>query len=161
MISDRKDGEDFSNNPQKKYIFEPITDREKAKAVLDSFATSLESLKRGEEFRSQMAEKFIEYGNLLGIKSGEEFVGFGAFYDNDQITREAFLSMIAIKEAYRGLGVGSVLLKEISSLAKKQGMESIKLEVNKGNEKAISFYQQKQFVVVSKTDNSYIMQKSL
>lgn len=141
----------------KKYTFEKVTDKERAKVVLDTFADCLASLRRGEQYREQMAEKFIDYGNIICINLEAQLIGFAAFYDNDYESKEAFLSMIAVKNDCRGLGVGSILLQEIFSQIKKKGMKSIKLEVQKGNTKAINFYKEKGFVNAGETDKSYIM----
>lgn len=141
----------------KKYTFEKVIDREKAKVTLDIFADCLLSLKKGEQYRMQMAEKFIDYGNIICIKMKEEVVGFGAFYDNNQEQKEAFLSMIAVKDEYRDLGVGSMLLHEILLQVKKKGMKSVKLEVLKNNGRAIDFYKGKGFVNTGETEKSYIM----
>lgn len=65
------------------------------------------------------------------------------------------LAMSVFKE-YRGLGVGTALLKELISLLKSKGYSRISLSVQKDNY-AVKMYQQVGFTILKEVDEEYIM----
>jgi ribosomal protein S18 acetylase RimI-like enzyme len=54
---------------------------------------------------------------------------------------------IAVREKYRGLGVGSMLMDRCEIYAKERGTRRIELEVFGKNEKAIALYKRRGYVV--------------
>ena len=65
------------------------------------------------------------------------------------------LAMSVFKE-YRGLGVGTALLKELISLLKSKGYSRISLSVQKDNY-AVKMYQKIGFTILKEVDEEYIM----
>ena len=65
------------------------------------------------------------------------------------------LAMSVFKE-YRGLGVGTALLKELISTLKSKGYSRISLSVQKDNY-AVKIYQQVGFTILKEVDEEYIM----
>ena len=65
------------------------------------------------------------------------------------------LAMSVFKE-YRGLGVGTALLKELISLLKSKGYSRISLSVQKDNY-AVKMYQKVGFTILKEVDEEYIM----
>ncbi len=56
-----------------------------------------------------------------------------------------FLSKFYLKRSMRGIGAGSRMLSECVKKAQAENLPSIYLTVNKGNEKAIRFYERHEF----------------
>jgi ribosomal protein S18 acetylase RimI-like enzyme len=81
-----------------------------------------------------------------------------------------FLSKIYLKRSMRGIGAGAWMLSECAKKAKAENLSSIYLTVNKGNEKAIRFYERYQFKKMISLEkdigrgfimNDWLMEKSL
>lgn len=139
-----------------------IYNQEEIEAVLHKFSTSLQSLTQGEEFRKEMAIKFLKYGNVLVVEKSEgDICGFVAYYMNDFISREAYISMIAVLPPYRKNGYGKSLLDSVIQDARKKEMKSVCLEVDKGNNKAIDFYRENGFYVIKATERSNFMKYNI
>ena len=135
-----------------------IYNQEEIEAVLYKFSTSLRSLTQGEEFRKEMAIKFLKYGNVLVAEKFEGCIcGFAAYYMNDFISREAYISMIAVLPPCRKNGYGKSLLDSIIQEAREKEMKSVCLEVDKSNNRAIDFYRENCFYVTKVTENSNFM----
>ena len=138
-----------------------LKDKIEIKKILDDFSCCLPSLEKGEEQREMMAQKFSNFSEFLVIYIQEEIAGFVAFYANNCVEKIAYISMIAVKKNFRQQGVGALLLKECESVARKNGMKKIKLEVLKENSTAISFYQKKGFLFSEKREDALYMIKIL
>lgn len=57
-----------------------------------------------------------------------------------RIIDEGHITNVAVHSDYRGLGIGSMLVSELLSLCKKEGINSFTLEVRKSNEIAQNLY---------------------
>ena len=57
-----------------------------------------------------------------------------------RILDEGHITNVAVHSDYRGLGIGSMLVSELLSLCKKDGINSFTLEVRKSNEIAQKLY---------------------
>lgn len=62
-----------------------------------------------------------------------------AFYCNDEIQNQAYLSYLYIKPGNRNQGIGQMLLRKAILHSQTCGMKSIKLETS-GDNQAISLY---------------------
>lgn len=67
---------------------------------------------------------------------------------------------IAVKEGYRGQGIGEKLMQSMFKLLKNQGYEQCSLSVQKTN-KAFNLYQRLGFETIDKNSEDYIMLKQL
>lgn len=63
---------------------------------------------------------------------------------------------MSVSKEYRGLGIGSSLLKELLSALKSAGYSKISLSVQKANY-AVKIYTQAGFTVVDENSEEYIM----
>lgn len=63
---------------------------------------------------------------------------------------------ISLFEQYRGLGIGTGMLKEMLSLLKKHGYERVSLSVQKANS-AAKMYQKLGFRVISENEEEFLM----
>jgi ribosomal-protein-alanine N-acetyltransferase len=71
-------------------------------------------------------------GFILGVRNGVE---------------SARVLMLSVDEKYRHNGIGSSLLEEFFSIAKKKGIKKVSLEVRVDNREAIKFYMGKGFAI--------------
>lgn len=62
------------------------------------------------------------------------------FVDKEAFPKEWYLDSIVVHKKYRGLGIGSILLKEMDHLAINAGYRTIGLNVDIGNPKAKKLY---------------------
>lgn len=138
-----------------------LKEKEEIFNVLQTFAPFLNSLQQGEIYQREMAEKFSKNAEFYLLSMQECYVGFIAFYANDRVNHVAYLSMVAVSDGYRRLGIGQTLLSVCMEKAKENGMKTLQLEVRKNNATALSFYQKNGFKTFSETENSYYMKKNL
>lgn len=93
-----------------------------------------------QNFIEKIAKKYYERSYFAEARYEGILMGVIAFYCNDDVMKEAFLSMIVVKQEYQKIGVGKKLLLYMESVCQKYGMEKIKLNVAGTNLKAQSFY---------------------
>ena len=76
--------------------------------------------------------------------------------DYGHINNETPSLAISLYKEYRGLGIGTALMKEILALLKTHGYERVSLSVQKANY-AVKLYQKVGFEIVQEKDEEYIM----
>lgn len=131
------------------------------KSILREFSDSLHSLRFGRIDIDAFSEKIQKNGWLCVCAEEDEIKGFAVFYANNHQTREAFLSMIAVKQKYRKDGIGSRLLMFVEKKSYQAGMRFLRLEVKKENSGAIIFYEKKGFSTCGSTEESLFMRKEI
>lgn len=105
------------------------------------------SLSDSEINLERLSKKFFEYAKIYAVYDDEQLCnGMIAFYVNDKKEKIAYISLLAVKSEYRRKKIGSLLMQIVEKVAKQSGMQSIKLEVKKENNKAISFYKKNGYV---------------
>ncbi|MDE6472120.1 MAG: ribosomal protein S18-alanine N-acetyltransferase [Clostridia bacterium] len=87
----------------------------------------------------------------VGIFDGE-LVCYYSFYD---ICNEGNINNLAVKENYRGKGIGKFLLEDMINLAKERRISALTLEVNENNTVAIQLYRKFGFAVEGKRSKFY------
>lgn len=111
---------------------------------------------------SQYSEKLVHHGKVWTHYDMGKPVSIIAGYFNDETTRTAYLSMLAVAEEYQGKRLASSLLSEFEDYAIKSGMNYVKLEVRKHNFVAQELYNKFGYKIISDaSDTSYYMQKKL
>lgn len=75
--------------------------------------------------------------------AGEQIVGFALYYIRYSTWKgqRMYLEDIIVTEAWRGKGIGSLLMERLMEVAKEQGFSGINWQVLDWNEPAIKFYQ--------------------
>lgn len=76
---------------------------------------------------------------------GDSLLGLIVFYSNDQITKTAYIPMIAVRPDAQKNKVGTCLLSQCIEKSIQNDMHYLKLEVNRHNEAAIRFYEKNGF----------------
>ncbi|MBN1805924.1 MAG: GNAT family N-acetyltransferase [Sedimentisphaerales bacterium] len=89
-------------------------------------------------------EKLIEKSVMFVAREDEEVVGIIAFYCNDDIQHQAYLTYFFVKKDKRRKGIGKILLDKSMSYSKKCGMKSMKLATLAENQ-ATSIYRRNGF----------------
>lgn len=105
--------------------------------------------------------KLYKYATIFTYYNGSQLKGFIAYYSNDTLKENAFLTIIIIDKDSRGGGIGRLLLESSISDLIKKGFKNYKLEVLKGNEKAILLYEKYGFEIVNDIGESYLMNLDL
>lgn len=87
----------------------------------------------------EYCQKLMAKASFFAIKQKGKIVGLIAFYCNDQIQKQAYLSYLYVIPDKRRQKIGRTLLQKAMLFAQKNGMESMKLETWYLNQ-AISLY---------------------
>lgn len=79
---------------------------------------------------SGFAQKLSDHAEVILLLSEENYIiGFEAFYVNNYKAKEAFLSLIAAEDQYRGGGYARSLLSKCLDICSAKAMQRLKLEV--------------------------------
>ena len=106
-------------------------------------------------------DKIHEFGIFIAAKANNIVLGYAVMYANDKITKEAFVTLICVKEEFQGKGIGSLLMADCYQKAIIAGMRSMRLEVLKADSTQKNFYEKQGFRIVGETEDRCIMQKQL
>lgn len=91
-----------------------------------------------------LARMILSRGRMVTLvaKKDKEMIGYASliFPRFSKLKGNAYLT-ISIRQAYRGVGIGSELMYEAELAAKKEGARRIELEVFAKNEKALRLYE--------------------
>lgn len=86
--------------------------------------------------------KTITYASaFIAQNEAREFLGVVSFYANDKIDYTAYLSLLAVEDGARGMGIGGKLLCCAEAAAKEKNMKYMRLSARKNNVNAIRFYE--------------------
>jgi len=66
-----------------------------------------------------------------------------------------YLGSIAVREEYRGKGIGTELIKKCAEMAEKLGFDSVWLEVSVNNRTAIEIYEKSGFIIYETLKHFY------
>ena len=94
----------------------------------------------------EIFDKIDKYAEFFVACSEGDVCGYAAMYNNNLVTKAAYITMIAVRDVYQGKQIGSRLMEVCIDSAVKMGMRTIRLEVSKSNLKAAAFYQKTGFV---------------
>lgn len=109
----------------------------------------------------QYVEKILENADIIPFFSGQELLGFIAFYNNHPDKEVAFLSLILLSKEARGKGIGKILLQASIHFLIKNGTKNYQLEVLQTNQKAKNLYLSLGFTIYGKKGPFYTMNKTL
>jgi ribosomal protein S18 acetylase RimI-like enzyme len=87
------------------------------------------------------AEKLSGRGFVYSAEADGLLAGFAAFYANDLDSFTAYLTHIAVADAFQGMGIGRMLMRTCMDVSKGAGMRKVKLEVDTANAAAIGLYE--------------------
>lgn len=101
----------------------------------------------------------------IGLAAEVDKMAVGAVWgrimnDYGHIDNDTPSLAISLYKDYRGLGIGTALMKEMLRILKERGYKQTSLAVQKANY-AVKMYQKTGFVIVDENDEEYIMLCSL
>jgi len=105
-------------------------------------------------------EKIYLRSSRYEIWISNELIALLAFYNNIS-ANEIYVTSISISEKYQGMGYGKYLFQKLFAQAKFDEVKSVRLEVKHYNERALSFYNSLNFVVISKQNLNLVLEKTL
>ena len=104
-----------------------------------------------------IVEKLYASGEIL-VAYNTQMLGYCAVYANDYKGWEGYISLICVESRFQNQHIGQGLLKSAFNLLINKGMRRVRLEVNKSNHRAISFYLKNHFTFTGEeTDSSRYM----
>ena len=110
----------------------------------------------------EFAEKILRHGVALVATTPQgKDIGVAAFYCNDQVSHQAYLTHLAVNPECRGRGVASALLECAKGESRQAGMQSMRLEVYASNVEAKKFYELSGFVETGSCESSSPDRQSL
>lgn len=126
-----------------------VKDREEIEHILEDFQDEpfLGALKE-EAKRAELAEKLSKFGFLLAVIHNGRVAAFATGYANDHQTKCGYGSIWAVRS---NLGLVSVKVAmqtviEVVYYMREQGMDYVRLEVQKSNKHAKAIYERMGFV---------------
>jgi ribosomal protein S18 acetylase RimI-like enzyme len=128
-----------------------LTSYQKAQVVCvhDEIAGMVVGFTEGEQL-AELYETETLFGKLLGVRG--LWVLIVMLFMPDSFGKaqpgEFYLYSLAVFPQYRGQGLGKKLLEAVEFRAKKQGFNTISLDVNGDNTRAVTFYKQAGYRIV-------------
>jgi [ribosomal protein S18]-alanine N-acetyltransferase len=105
--------------------------------------------------------KIISNATIASYTITGKIAGFMAYYNNDPIKKNAFLTMLLVDKVHQGKQIGNLLLDLSIQDLKKSGFHSYSLEVLKTNKKATQLYEKFGFEVKEVRNEIWLMSKTL
>ena len=136
-----------------------ITEKEQIETIVLEFKSDLYDKTSIDSRLNELAQKYADLATFIVLQGNKSNIGYVAFYCNDNISYQAFISMIVIKKEEQNKGKGKELLNEVIKITKKAGMWSSGLEVVKDNDIAVRFYERNGFYKVNEKEKKYFMKK--
>lgn len=102
-------------------------------------------------------EKIMSNAVIIPYYSKSYLRGFIAYYANDVLKQDAYLTIIIIDKKIQGEGLGKLLLKSSILDLISKGYCNYSLEVLKSNRYAIEFYKKHGFIIEKNTEFSCLM----
>lgn len=92
-------------------------------------------------------EKYKKEINFLFIKLDNKTIGFIEYTTNKDYGKFQINSLF-VKKEHRSKGIGKVAIDECKKIAKQDGYTFLRLNVEKANQKGLSFYKREGFKVM-------------
>ena len=118
----------------------------------DVFPHNREKISNYEEWASK-----ISNNGLAVVTDNNVHAGMAVFYANDLKGRKGYISLIGLKPNFRGKGLGKAFLDDVIKEMKKNGMNSVLLEVDDDNQSAKDFYTRFGFELEEKRENTQLL----
>ena len=127
------------------YIDYVTSYNEKLKVLKECDEVFIKSVCVDRDFE-ELLKKIDLYAKVIVARIDGEIVGYVVFYDNNTRKKTAYITLICVKNKFRGYGVGKKLIDTCVEISRMSGMNSIKLEVDNSNEQAQKLYMKNGFV---------------
>lgn len=107
------------------------------------------------------ATKFHNNGIVITAVHNNNIIGLLAFYCNDMKGKLAFITNMSVLPEFYGKGIAAKMMNHCVKYVIEKNFIYIGLEVNKLNERAISFYIKYDFKIEADHNESHFMKKYL
>lgn len=105
----------------------------------------------------EYVEKLLAKAIVVGYFKYNKLVAFIAYYANDALSYNGFLSMLCVDSSLRKEGIATILVEGAQKHLIKKGYSVLSLEVLKSNISAISLYEKLGFNIVDDRGNKFFM----
>ena len=115
----------------------------------EQIAYMMEMMYAGDTLKKEIREQNIKY--FIALNNGEP-IGYTAFgsYSNDTVK----IHKLYLHPNARGNGYGRKMIEFIAETARKQGISSLTLNVNRDNTNSIAIYKKLGFTIEKSIDNN-------
>lgn len=106
-------------------------------------------------------EKLLNNATIVPYIENNSIQAFIAYYKNDHLLENSFLTMLLVSKKVQGKGLGRMLLELSIKDVENNGFKKYKLEVLKDNAKAKALYEKYGFVITENRGEIWLMEKTL
>lgn len=107
----------------------------------------------------EYAERLSANANFVIAEAENEIIGFLAYYQNIE-GAFAYIPQVWVSDEHQRKGIGASMMEVMVGNTTPE-IKSIRLEVRKNNEKAVSFYMKTGFVVFSDEGKKILLEKNI
>jgi ribosomal protein S18 acetylase RimI-like enzyme len=125
--------------------------------VANDFTPPLDSLISLKEY----SEKLSHHALNVFFSAQKVDVAHAAIYLNDRINHKAFISSFSVLASSRKQGIGRQMMHYLMTLCVDHGMETLWLETNQHNDRALALYQAFGFKIMNNKQGTITMCLSL
>lgn len=108
----------------------------------------------------EYAKKISNNAINLFLSADQKDIAHVAFYQNET-GKSIFITSIAIKKQYQGMGVGSFILESLKEYASQNDYRTIKLEADSRSPNLIRFYDKNQFTEYGRKEHMLSLRHDL
>lgn len=101
-------------------------------------------LNKDKRYAKKRSEKLSSKALFLTSRMDNEIIAVIAYYINDSF---CYITHVSVIESHKRKGVFSAMCKVLFDIVKSCGLSTVRLEVNKANDSAISCYKKNGFVI--------------
>jgi [ribosomal protein S18]-alanine N-acetyltransferase len=106
-------------------------------------------------------KKITANATIISYSIAGAIAGFIAYYNNDPVKGNAFLTILLVDKAHQGKQIGKLLLDYSIQDLKRSGFHSYSLEVAKTNKRATQLYERFGFTIKEDRNEIWLMSKIL
>ncbi len=129
--------------------------------ILQSYMNSLYTPFQSNSELSEYIDKISSLATIISINRGCVMSGFIAFYENDEINKVGFITMLSVDDMMRNKGLGITLVEMCIQYLQRKGFSRMRLEVLKSNIPAFNLYNKTGFTTVTESNTIYTMERKL
>ena len=104
----------------------------------------------------EYSQKLYNHAIRFEAWLGDKLIGLVALYHN-AIDEELFITNVSVLKEYTGGGIAKSLMSSVIDYAKQLRLGTLRLEVNKQNIRALTFYKNLNFNVVNESTHSFFL----
>lgn len=93
-----------------------------------------------------LAEKYLLHGTLCCISADGQISAMVAGYTDHTIDNTGYISLVAVRAAFRGKGYASKLIRDFLGIAQNKGLKAVHVYTHKSNTAALGMYSALGFV---------------